>query len=398
MAAAAAAAAALPVGDVLALAAADPLALVRTYADPTVTAVRTTSLAGAGGYSGTLTLLTCARPGGAPDLELVLKTHTPQAGGHADDGGLGLAREALFYADASLGPAVACAPRAFVAAGDMATGAKAVLLARAPGTQAGYFFGRGSPHNDRPDLPELAAREGAPTADDVTRAAFAAAAAVHARFWRDPRLLRKAFLRGSDWRQGHGEDGWRAAQRVAADAWARARGGAAAAAVAAWDPRLVALVDASLAAVDWAAYQAAQARAPWTLVHGDFHPANMMYAAGGRLALLDWEVVGLGDPAQELGQFVISHMAPAQRRAGERARIDAYHAALTAARPAIAAEYSAADAWEGYVRGGVARWCWLLPILTGLCPPAALQHFADQVLAFAVDHGVTADNAPMARV
>ena len=384
-----------PVGDVLALAAADPLALVRTYADPTVMAVKTTSLAGAGGYSGTVTLLSCARPGDAPDLDLVLKTHTPQAGGHADDGGLGLAREALFYADGSLGPAVACAPRAYVAAGDMVTGAKAMLLARAPGTQAGYFFGPGSPHNHRPDLPELAGREGAPTADDVTRAAFAVAAAMHAHFWRDPRLLSKAFLRGSDWRQGRGEDGWRAAQRVAVDAWARASGGAV---VAAWDPRLVALVDASLAAMDWEAYQAEQARAPWTLVHGDFHPANMMYASGGRLSLLDWEVVGLGDPAQELGQFVISHMAPAQRRAGERARVDAYHAALTAARPEIAAEYGAADAWEGYVRGGLARWCWLLPILTGMCPLAALQYFADQVLAFAVDHAITAANVPMARV
>ena len=68
-----------------------------------------------------------------------------------------------------------------------------------------------------------------------------------------------------------------------------------------WDAHLVACVDAAFAGVSWDAYQAARGHR-WTLVHGDFHPANVMWRDGAMI-LIDFELVGVGSGAQDLGQF-----------------------------------------------------------------------------------------------
>jgi hypothetical protein len=89
---------------------------------------------------------------------------------------------------------------------------------------------------------------------------------------------------------------------------------------------------------------------------------------------------------------------------------------------------------EEYVRGGMGRWVWFLPLLVDICPPKVaqvgnnrrllhhhactvtscrcsqfylistllcalrlLQFFHDQVIEFAKDHGITAANVPMCR-
>jgi thiamine kinase-like enzyme len=76
-----------------------------------------------------------------------------------------------------------------------------------------------------------------------------------------------------------------------------------------WDPLLVACLDASFAKISWDVFQDNIKSTAWTLAHGDFHPANMMWDnAASRLVLLDWEVVGLGSGPQDLAQFLISHM------------------------------------------------------------------------------------------
>ena len=49
---------------------------------------------------------------------------------------------------------------------------------------------------------------------------------------------------------------------------------------------------------------------PWTFIHGDFHPGNIMWMPDDptcKVRLFDWEMVGVGFGPQELGQYVISH-------------------------------------------------------------------------------------------
>ena len=370
--------------------------------------------------SASLQRVLVARAPPSPPLHLVLKRTPPSA--LARD--YGLAREALFYASAlpRLAPALAL-PRVLLARGDVRTGAKAVLMERVEGAQCGAFYGAGSPLNWGKDLAAACAAGGGsgsgsgsgappPPVEAVTAAAFAAAAALHAAFWRAPELLAHEWLARSE-----GE--WLAAQRSAADAWAGAvRGGSGSGEGGVrWSVRLVAIVEASLQRAEWRAHAADGARARaaagrhFTLLHGDFHPANCVLqqrrsggsegSGGGELSvvLLDWEAVRAGAGAgAELGQYAISHMAPAARRQGERARVEAYHAALARASARAGAEYSAEDAWRDYVWGGAERWVWLLALLAGLCPPPAVQYFHDQLLAFCEDHGVTPEAVGMPRV
>jgi len=71
-----------------------------------------------------------------------------------------------------------------------------------------------------------------------------------------------------------------------------------------------------------------------TLVHGDYSPKNVLVPKGGRIVLLDHEVIHWGDPAFDLG-FALTHLLS-----------KAHH--LSAGRPAFAD--AAALFWESYAR------------------------------------------------
>jgi aminoglycoside phosphotransferase (APT) family kinase protein len=43
---------------------------------------------------------------------------------------------------------------------------------------------------------------------------------------------------------------------------------------------------------------------PLAVVHGDFNPANFLYADGKVTALIDWENTRIGDPREDLGWMV----------------------------------------------------------------------------------------------
>jgi aminoglycoside phosphotransferase (APT) family kinase protein len=71
---------------------------------------------------------------------------------------------------------------------------------------------------------------------------------------------------------------------------------------------------------------------PATIVHGDFRLGNLLIGERGVTAVLDWELVHLGDPVEDLGWLCV----PAWRFGGElpvagvgeyRALLDAYRAA-----------------------------------------------------------------------
>ena len=114
------------------------------------------------------------------------------------------------------------------------------------------------------------------------------------------------------------------------------------------------------------------------------------------IVLLDWEVVGLGNGAQDLGQYFISHSSPEARREMENASLHLYYSELLLSGISEA-EYSWEDCRADYVAGGFERWVWLLSSLTAMCPPKMVQYFHDQCSAFMVDHSITPENVGQPR-
>ncbi len=68
---------------------------------------------------------------------------------------------------------------------------------------------------------------------------------------------------------------------------------------------------------------------PLTLVHGDFRTGNLLVDENGLVAVLDWELVHLGDPIEDLGWFCVpawrfGSALPAGGFGSREALIDAY--------------------------------------------------------------------------
>eukprot|EP00747_Dinoflagellata_sp_TGD_P073398 gnl/TRDRNA2_/TRDRNA2_157880_c0_seq1.p1 gnl/TRDRNA2_/TRDRNA2_157880_c0~~gnl/TRDRNA2_/TRDRNA2_157880_c0_seq1.p1 ORF type:complete len:404 (+),score=88.79 gnl/TRDRNA2_/TRDRNA2_157880_c0_seq1:163-1374(+) len=353
--------------------------------------------------------------GSAPERCIVLKA---SRAGNDRAKTYGLAREGLFYkewrqlaADASETSEKTCELLAgflanvFFAEGDMDTGAKRILMEDlSTCVQAGYFFGKSNPNNWGKDLDKAIAGFSA-SAATVTDLCFCAAAELHAGFWKSEKLVGSSkfgWLRGSSWLAGEGKVEWEDAVAAWKNFWDQAKAKAKAADVETvnWDPFMVELLDEAMAKLDWAEYQLELQRRPFTLTHGDFHPANFMVrpsSASHKLALLDWEMVGVGSGPQDLGQFMISHVEPAQREAIEEAAVRRYFDELVRLNPGISASMTWDQCWEEYVQGGMGRWLWFVPVLAAMCPAPMGQFFHDQVLAFAKAHGVTKESVPMPR-
>ena len=357
---------------------------------------------------------------------------------------LGVAREAFFYAE--LAPALGdYVGNAAYTWGDLASGDMLLLLhEHEDAVPAGLFYGRGNPNNwklSESSIVTLGTAVGSPTAVECSAACFSIYAKLHAAHWNDRVLLRsKMWLRGSDWLLLHeGRSAWEACQAMAAGGWASAKATiAAGTGTLRWDPHVIACLDASLAQVSWDAFIAQAAARPFALVQGDAHPHNALWvsgaapagaagaassppesdsaaddvvkerppggAVGRRLVLIDFEMIGVGSPAQELGQFMISHTAPALRRASERELIADYHAEIAALLRAKGLDAEAEDftldaCWAEYVAGGAARWMWFVAaMVTWGLPPKAHQFFHDQLAGFLRDHVPDPAKCEMPRV
>ena len=246
---------------------------------------------------------------------LVLKVCLPAARSQM----LGLPREAFFLqhwkelktADGTTNLVESVLPEVFFAEGSMETGAKTILMQDLSAcVQSGYFFGGGNPNNWGKDLTALQ-KDFSVSVAEATTLAFSAAAKFHAAYWNSAALRGQPslnWLRQSEWLDGKAQASWHASQETIASAWAKYRPTLETSGVN-WEPLLVACVDASVAKVadgaGWDAFQAELQARPFTLVHGDFHPANFMVRRDEgvySLVLLDWEVVGLGSGPQDLGQ------------------------------------------------------------------------------------------------
>ena len=204
-------------------------------------------------------------------------------------------------------------PQVYYAAGDLHAGDKVILMQDlSMCTQSGYFFGPGNPNNWGKDLEKEknGLTMGVP---ELTAMAFSAAAKLHAPYWNCTHLTGQtslAWLRGAGWIDGSDRTSWETSQANVSACWAKVK------AVidtqkseVRWDALLLACLEASISKVvpgagGWDAFQAELRMRPFTLVHGDFHPANFLLrppVEGDRynLVLLDWECVGLGSGPQE---------------------------------------------------------------------------------------------------
>jgi hypothetical protein len=309
---------------------------------------------------------------------------------------LGLYREATFFHrfGQNMGTEI---PWVVYALGNSETGQKVVLMEDVgAGLQTGLFFGPGSPLNWGKDLDKITKSiPNPPTGEDVAREAFMMAARLHAKFWKSPELKEQTWLRGSVWE----EKAWRAAQNQSAEAWVKCKSKEICPGLQ-WDPELVAIVDASLAlGTDWDLFVTEHKKRAFTLVHGDFHPANMMWLKHANpkrpLVVLDWELVGVGSGPQDLAQYLISHMNPAVRRECEERLVRAYFEKIQSLG---VVDYNWESCWKDYVSGGSGRWVWFVPVLADMCPEPMVQYFNDQTLAFLRDHGVTPANVGAPRV
>jgi hypothetical protein len=96
---------------------------------------------------------------------------------------------------------------------------------------------------------------------------------------------------------------------------------------------------------------------------------------------------------------MISHAQPELRASIEKDAVAAYYAELKALNPLIGMTFE--QCWNEYIMGGLGRWLFFLPF-DGFSDDKQgqknSQFFADQVLAFIKDHGVTPDSIPMPRV
>ncbi|KAJ3408982.1 hypothetical protein HDU80_003638 [Chytriomyces hyalinus] len=380
-----------------------------------VTSVNLTPLLGSGGLNNAMHVLTVTVSDTTEtkqtDKRFIVKSTASEAASLSLAQHLGLAREAFFLLSPNGRIPAKHLPQVKFAHGDMVTGEKIIIMDELSShIQSGYLFGKCSPHNWAKDLESVTGIPEGPQRQEmtrrVTRHAFEAAAKVHAAFWKDSTILDRSWMRASDWMQGEGQASWEAAQKAATDCWAEAtKKIAEGQSSIQWNPKLLQCMDASFAKISWQEYRR-KVMDPdhvFTLVHGDYHPANMMWKFGkdgedeDSLIILDWEVVGFGSGPQDCAQYLISHMYPHEQRMWEGELIQAYHSMLVQSG-VDQSTYPLDHCKKDFVSGGIARWVWLFAHLAAKCPDDWVKYFHDQLAAFIEDHHITPDNIEMPRV
>jgi len=112
----------------------------------------------------------------------------------------------------------------------------------------------------------------------------------------------------------------------------------------------------------------------FSILHGDYRADNLLFGAG-RVAVVDWQTLGVGLPARDLAYFLGTSVTPGERAEHEQALVGAYHRALCGFG---VADYDAETCWEDY-RFGMLQ----IPLITtlGFAFSAATERGDDMALA-----------------
>lgn len=97
---------------------------------------------------------------------------------------------------------------------------------------------------------------------------------------------------------------------------------------------------------------------PTTLVHGDYRADNMLFDDDGTLALLDFQLTGVGSGAYDLAYFVTQSLDSQTASSQERGLFDRYVSALLAAG---VPEADTASLWDEY--RAAALFCLVYPVV-----------------------------------
>lgn len=360
-----------------------------------------------GGMSAEFLLVDVAFKKGEKSITLAIK-HTSKESSLSQAQALGTAREGCFYNELASKIDLGGVPRAYFAHGDMSTGRKVVIMEYLhDAINIGVLYGPEQPNNwsIKEEITSLCS--GNPSSEQITVVAFSTYARMHARLWQDEALLAYSWLRGVDFVKGEGEETWKTQIKFAADIWkdlsAQREEGKS---EICWDSHLVLCIDSSFGKASWDTFLDEFSKRPWAIVQGDCHPHNAMWknqrTPDAKLVLIDFEMIGVGSPSQEIGQYLISHMTPALRRSCERTLVQGYHKELIEALcarglSAEAEKFSFDACWGEYVAGGAAKWIWFVPVLIKMCGTTMGQFFHDQTAAFLKDHVLDPITAPMPR-
>lgn len=98
--------------------------------------------------------------------------------------------------------------------------------------------------------------------------------------------------------------------------------------------------------------------APTTMIHGDYRADNMLFDDEGRVALLDFQLIGTGAGVYDLAYFVTQSLSTDVAEAHERELFDRWIERL---REGGVAEPDLAGAWDGYRKA--ALFCLVYPIV-----------------------------------
>lgn len=345
--------------------------------------------------------------GGQENKTLVIKQVPEQ--GRTLSVQLGLAREALFYHHFSSNLPRESTPKIYYSCGNFETGEKCIIMEDVQdAVDSGILFGPGNPNNWNRNLRDMISKFGwndgnspPPGSREVALVTFREIAKIHARFWKnDMELLGsdKTWLRGQEWLQGKGRGSWEASQNLVRTFWqthleAETNSDEP---IIQWDANVRKAVEKAVTGISWEAQlKRLNVEGHYTLVHGDFWPGNVLWMTNetNKIKLLDWEMVGLGSGPQDLGQYVISNMDPAERRGCERELIEDYHQELR--KHTI--DCSFGYCWREYQVGGVERWLWFLVYFLGNGMTKWAQFFHNQISSFMADHGLSADDITQPR-
>lgn len=89
-------------------------------------------------------------------------------------------------------------------------------------------------------------------------------------------------------------------------------------------------------------------REPYSLLHGDYRLDNLLFSAPDAVdpvIAVDWQVVSSGLPLRDVTLLVTTGLSTADRRAGERGIVDAYHRRLVELG---VTDYDGETCWEDY--------------------------------------------------
>ena len=352
--------------------------------------------------------LTLQSKSGLPKSKTLIIKQVPEQG-RALSVQLGLAREALFYHHFSSNLPRESTPKIYYSHGSFEAGEKCIIMEDVQdAVDSGILFGPGNPNSWNRDLPDMIIKAGwnddnsqPPSSREVALVTFREIAKIHAVFWKnDDALLStdKTWLRGQEWLQGRGRDSWEASQNLVRTFWksyldAEKKSDEP---IIQWDATVRKAVEKAVAGISWEAQlKRLNVEGHYTLVHGDFWPGNVLWMTkeSNKIKLLDWEMVGLGSGPQDLGQYVISNMDPAERKRCERELIEAYCQELRKHSIDCSFEYC----WREYRVGGVERWLWFLVYFLGNGMAEWAQFFHNQISSFMADHDLTADDITQPR-